>query len=90
MPSRNEEEEGETQDPPSHPEGGAPDLSLLICARATRPDFAQVMESLTPEGLRYRAAHFMGGECRPSGAFVSSLNRPSAYPSASLRAGALG
>lgn len=34
--SRNEEEEGENQDPPSHPEGGSPDLSLLVCARATR------------------------------------------------------
>ena len=34
---RNEEEERETQDPPSHPEGGAPDLILLVCARATRP-----------------------------------------------------
>jgi hypothetical protein len=36
MLSRNEEAEGETQDPPSYPEGGAPDLVLLVCARATR------------------------------------------------------
>jgi len=31
-----EEAEGETQDPPSQPEDGAPNLILLVCARATR------------------------------------------------------
>ena len=60
MPSRNEEEEGETQDPPSDPEGGAPDLSFLICVRATRPAAATGtylinelrMKEECPQGLK--------------------------------------